>query len=1080
LPLTPYVAQVERRFDRLWQGKEESWLALEIPEAARRKLLSFCPPVAPTVDPLEDLSEVKPPEAMQAQVSILRKAQREESMLFQFLREVPFFPNAQQLGTETSTVSPWPHQVRIVQEAVKRFPERFLFCDEVGLGKTIEAGLVLRQLIISGLVKRALLLVPKSVLRQWQEELYEKFVLNLPRCDGGEVMDVFDRNLPWSGDSVWNAYPLLLASSQLVKRRDRQAELLVARPWDLIIVDEAHHARRKDFLSDRYRPNRLLELLAGTRERPGLKEKTRSLYLLTATPMQVHPVEVWDLLKVLGVGGRWGASQDNFLNFFKELRLSVKERNWDFLLTMVRDYLEAGGTIDPAFCETAERELGFIESDIVKGLPFSNKRQNALSQLSQSGLAFLHEMVRYHTPIRSFVWRNTRNLLRKYREKGLLKADISRREPRNQWVELKEGPGNERELYDRIEEYISDFYHRYEAERKGLGFVMTVYRRRLTSSFYALMKSLERRHAFLKGQVMPLGGLTDDDIEQEDLDRDVSEELSNEDRSRFKGELEYIEHFLYDLKTLSIDSKLERLFEDVGNFFKQRDTIILFTQYTDTMDYLRDQLREVYGSQVACYSGRGGERWDGVAWVLRSKEEIKTAFRQGDEIKILLCTEAASEGLNLQTCGVIINYDMPWNPMRVEQRIGRIDRIGQRFETVWVSNYFYQDTVEAIVYQRLGDRISWFEDVVGSLQPILHQVGRTIERAAMLKGKERKKRLQEEIAEIRREIELKSAEGLNLEEFITEEFDTVQTPSPVTLHEIEKVLVSSEALGKCFRAHPEWPGVYLLTWAGEEIAVTFSPEIFDLYPNTVQLLSYGNPLFDSLIKSVEQMACLKDPAGVGLYKAAGPAPLSTFFENTHAGVQPVHALTGFRAVLSEGAAPWSVTDVETADSTFQEALNACYDAQRRAEDNRKQSELLALKEEARQVLIRAAFVELAIAQEPNLFSEPFAYVFGQEAVLALKRYGAPYKGLFQIADSDGLTATPTDPFFATVQGQPIHFLHRKRDSLKQQGLEILHKVAAMRSGSQTESMTDTVVPEKHLHRSWYAIDLNTPSSTTSD
>ena len=105
--------------------------------------------------------------------------------------------------------------------------------------------------------------------------------------------------------------------------------------------------------------------------------------------------------------------------------------------------------------------------------------------------------------------------------------------------------------------------------------------------------------------------------------------------------------------------------------------MIVFTQYTDTMDYLRDKLRHVYGAQVACYSGRGGERWDGKAWVGTSKENIKTAFRERQDIKILLCTESASEGLNLQTCGVLINFDLPWNPMRVEQRIGRIDRIGQ-------------------------------------------------------------------------------------------------------------------------------------------------------------------------------------------------------------------------------------------------------------------------------------------------------------------------------------------------------------------------------------------------------------------
>src|SRR5690606_4846108 len=103
------------------------------------------------------------------------------------------------------------------------------------------------------------------------------------------------------------------------------------------------------------------------------------------------------------------------------------------------------------------------------------------------------------------------------------------------------------------------------------------------------------------------------------------------------------------------------------------------------------------------------------------------------------------EGLNLQTCGVLINYDMPWNPMRVEQRIGRIDRIGQKYEEVWVRNYFYQDTVEARVYQRLSDRIDWFEHVVGALQPILHRVGRTIQELALLRPTERGQRLDDEV-----------------------------------------------------------------------------------------------------------------------------------------------------------------------------------------------------------------------------------------------------------------------------------------------------------------------------------------------
>src|SRR5262249_11307388 len=157
--------------------------------------------------------------------------------------------------------------------------------------------------------------------------------------------------------------------------------------------------------------------------------------------------------------------------------------------------------------------------------------------------------------------------------------------------------------------------------------------------------------------------------------------------------------------------------------------VLVFTQYTDTMDYLRDKLRAVYGGQVACYSGRGGERWQGGKWVVVSKEIIKTAFRSSREVKILLCPQPASEGLNLQTCGLLLNYYMPWTPRRVEPRMGRIHRIGQTYERVWVRNYFYEGTVEADIYPRLDDRIGSFEHVVGELQPILARVGRVIEAA---------------------------------------------------------------------------------------------------------------------------------------------------------------------------------------------------------------------------------------------------------------------------------------------------------------------------------------------------------------
>ena len=153
---------------------------------------------------------------------------------------------------------------------------------------------------------------------------------------------------------------------------------------------------------------------------------------------------------------------------------------------------------------------------------------------------------------------------------------------------------------------------------------------------------------------------------------------------------------------------------------------MVFTQFTDTMDYLRELLAAA-GSSVMCFSGRGGEirNTDGT-WTLISRDAVKRRFKEGRS-EVLVCTDAAAEGLNFQFCGALVNYDMPWNPMRVEQRIGRIDRLGQRLSDIRIINLHYEDTVEADVYRALRSRISIFEKVVGGLQPILAKLPRLIE-----------------------------------------------------------------------------------------------------------------------------------------------------------------------------------------------------------------------------------------------------------------------------------------------------------------------------------------------------------------
>ena len=176
------------------------------------------------------------------------------------------------------------------------------------------------------------------------------------------------------------------------------------------------------------------------------------------------------------------------------------------------------------------------------------------------------------------------------------------------------------------------------------------------------------------------------------------------------------------------DSKLATLKAELSHL---RDSgyaqVMVFTQYTDTMDFLREALgADRGGPKLMCYSGRGGEAptADG-GWRVIERDEVKRRFRAGDA-EVLLCTDAAAEGLNFQFCGAIVNYDMPWNPMRVEQRIGRIDRLGQQSPTIRIVNLHYEDTVETDVYRALQERIDLFETVVGRLQPILAELPRTI------------------------------------------------------------------------------------------------------------------------------------------------------------------------------------------------------------------------------------------------------------------------------------------------------------------------------------------------------------------
>jgi ERCC4-related helicase len=1022
----PYLEQHKFNFENLWNGKEKEWIALDIPEAIRGKLLKYRPSRPPQFDPLERRKE--PPLQIADQMPGLRASTLQERVLFQFLRDAPYLPTAIELGARTSAIQAWPHQLRVARTIIEHFPDRALLCDEVGLGKTIEAGLVIRQLLLSERVKRCLILAPKSVLKQWQEELYEKFALEIPRYDSNAFWDVHGQRLETDESIPWNAFDVMLAGSQLAKRADRRSELLSARSWDLLVVDEAHHARRKDFIQKIYRPNNLLSLLNEFKT----NEKYASLLLLTATPMQVHPLEVWDLLSTLGLGGRWGVNEEDFLEFFSQLRLPFDQIDWEFMFDMLRDHLESGGKIQESFVKEASEKLGAVKWKMLEELPArQGQREQAIASLGKPAQPFVMEMARLHTPTNRYMFRNTRALLREYERKGILKISVPKRKPEIKRIPMR---SDEQTLYDRIDEYISHFYHKYENEKRGLGFVMTVYRRRLTSSFYAVRCSLDRRLKFLQGQIGEQEIFTDDDTEQDELDFD-QETKSGQDKEYFETELNYVKDFIMELKTLSIaDSKLEVLKDQLNQVFRKRDTVLIFTQYTDTMNYIRDQLQDVYGDDIACYSGRGGEVWNGIAWVETSKESVKEDFKQG-KVRILLCTDSASEGLNLQTCGVLINYDMPWNPMRVEQRIGRIDRIGQELPEVWISNYFYKDTIEDQIYFRLQDRIQWFEVVVGELQPILAEVGEITRRLAMLSPTEREIELDNEIRKLKNRIQERNFEALDLDQIVQADIDNLAPTSPVTLEQIEDIFTKSQVTSTLFTAHPEIEKAYFLQWENASYPVTFSGEVFDQHPDTLRMLTFGAPLFQQILNAIPEISDETVSPFVRLSSETDVKVRQWFMVKGKSSfeISTVQSLQDNLGKLDSSTS----MDIQTAGQKFKNTLQQISGQHNDIIQYRRKAEFLTNKKRAQSILVKAALVEIVLGIQSDMFeTESYPTVFNEQAIIGLQRHGFPWGPLLKLAFENGLSPKEEDPYFQKISGE-------NKSSLKTRFTELAKEARAI-------------------------------------
>jgi SNF2 family DNA or RNA helicase len=866
------------RFEQLWNNLAPNVRVFDVPEAVRQKLLRYTPATKPTWNKQAEFDtrtlpkngdkeiERRSPQEVEASHSLtpeltpdtetngqdtpttntptISEAQWEqERQAFAQLVNLHQHPGCLDFCLKSIPITPWPHQTKILRQVAQQFPRSFLIADEVGLGKTIETGLILRYLLVSQKVKRVLILAPASVQPQWQEELREKFNLHFWSYGQGGLTDPYGNTIS-TVTNPWNTKDLVLASSHLVRREQRMQELLDADSWDLVVLDEAHHARRKSPQARKDTLNRLLELMQQ------LKEKTRALVLLSATPMQIDPIEVFDLLSLLGLQGHWSYA-DNFCNYFATLPEPPDRFRLEFWQQMSVDYFKRGGKSCSRLQQYLEKRDRFITYKLQNVWKDGQKIVNHKQYLADEPfITTSRQYLTVNTPLKDLMFRHTRDTLRQYYRLGLLDRDIPQRDVRDDAISLE--PNREVPLYRAVSEYVRNFYRlAQKQERKALGFLMTLYRKRLTSSFYAIRESLQRR---LDSLLTETGSsITNDDLSDiDEADDAVIAGLESYLEPVDPREIEYLEDLLRQFENTGEDSKLSHLIDTLRRELIERESAIIFTQYTDTMDYLRESLRQLYGNQVACYSGRGGELYRGSEWCILPKELIKRQFREG-EIKILLCTESASEGLNLQTCGVLVNYDMPWNPMRVEQRIGRLDRIGQIYPSVKIHNFYYDGTVEAKVYRKLRDRINAFATVVGNLQPILAQVPTFIEQAAMSADPQEEDVLMSEFDEVLNTPPLRPA----LEEMVAmdveadlEDIRKPISPAPVTPETIEQLFTTSAILESCgalltSKSDRTWQ----LTYKGLNYGVTFYPEVFDEMPS-LRLMSFGEPLFEELLENV--------------------------------------------------------------------------------------------------------------------------------------------------------------------------------------------------------------------------------------
>lgn len=516
------------------------------------------------------------------------------------------------LSALSSGVIPLPHQLHVLERALETRNIRYILADEVGLGKTIEAGMIIKELKVRGLITRILVVCPTGLVSQWsvemQEKFHEKFQVILPSdfdtirrlTDNDDVYGQFDQVIspmdsikPVEKHAGWS-------DERVEKYNQERIEAIVNSGWDLIIIDEAHRVAGSSSYVARYKLGYLLS------------KASPYLLLLTATPHNGKTEPFLRLIRLL--------DEQAFPNY----KSIVKEQ------------------VAPYLIRSEKREA-------------IDNNGNLLFKKRYTHLVELH-------------WDERHSL--------------------------------QRQLYELVSSYVSKTYDKARRNRKKnmcLIFLMIIMQRMVTSSTAAVRQSLEHRLRVLLEEETRVNTMSESDWDERDIedgDADAMEAMSL-DRSAEIEELKMIISVAKQAEFQHHDVKVDALFDTIDELQSEdpAQKIILFTEFVGTQVYLKELL-ESRGYSVSVLNG---------SMDIEERNNALNEFKMSTGI--FISTDAGGEGLNLQFANIIINYDLPWNPMKIEQRCGRADRIGQQRD-VHIYNMIIGDTVESRVREVLEEKLS--------------------------------------------------------------------------------------------------------------------------------------------------------------------------------------------------------------------------------------------------------------------------------------------------------------------------------------------------------------------------------------